>query len=467
MKHLFTIVVAMVLLAAPWSASALTEDGKAVVKLSNDEYSRIVERTPVVSDKKLGQYVTGIVKKLGQQGPKLPGSVSLRVTILDKDIPEVYSMANGNLMVTKSAIMAMENEAQLAALLSHEAAHITGSHYPGIYEAFKAKEKKARAGALASGLAGVVMGAAIDYTVQTRTDDIYADLSEGDISYREAMKKTTAIAASAGVLEGFSDIYDSLPPETKAGNGDPRIPLEMVADAEGLKLLAKAGYDTGEAGEAWRRLRKAQDKAKEGSTEAMAMAFLPPQFRALMGGVEGPAGIVRPESLVRTMSQNPPDRPQLLDALAGSKEITAIKSGSPVVGGSFEKIVGAFVMGDASTAFEEGDYAASKRLFQSAWDSGYKTADVAYKLGRSQVGEFAFAASDKEKEASEEYLLKAIELDPKMPEPYKALGELYGEWEMYGESAKMYKKYLKAAPKASDKSRIERKIQKMERKASR
>jgi tetratricopeptide (TPR) repeat protein len=122
-------------------------------------------------------------------------------------------------------------------------------------------------------------------------------------------------------------------------------------------------------------------------------------------------------------------------------------------------------MGDAKAAFDEGDYATSKRLFQTAWNSGKRSAQIAYYLGRSQVGEFAFAASEREKEASEEYLLKAIELDSKMPEPYKALGELYGEWEMYGESAGMYRKYLKVSPKASDKSRIERQISKMERKA--
>ena len=81
------------------------------------------------------------------------------------------------------------------------------------------------------------------------------------------------------------------------------------------------------------------------------------------------------------------------------------------------------------------------------------------------MGEFAFAASEREKDTAEEYLLKATKLDPKMPEPYKALGDLYGEWEMYGEAAAMYRKYLKVAPGASDRSRIERLIQKMERKA--
>jgi tetratricopeptide (TPR) repeat protein len=134
---------------------------------------------------------------------------------------------------------------------------------------------------------------------------------------------------------------------------------------------------------------------------------------------------------------------------------------------TFKKIIGAFVMGDAKSAFDEGDYATSKQLYQAAWDSGYQTADIAYYLGRSQTGEFAFAASDREKEAAEEYLVKATKLDPRMPEPYRALGDLYSEWEMYREAASMYRKYLKASPKASDRSRIERQISKMERKAKR
>jgi len=240
----------------------------------------------------------------------------------------------------------------------------------------------------------------------------------------------------------------------------------MVADAEGLKVMVRAGYDPSQAGEAWRRLRKASDKAKEGSIDAMAKAFLPPEMRTLISGVEGPMGGIRAERLTRTVSQNPPDRPDFLDALAKSSEITALKKGGLKTGRKeFDNVIGTFVMGDAKSAFDEGDYATSNKLFQTAWDSGKQSAKIAYYLGRSQVGEFAFAASEKEKEASEEYLLKAIEMDTKMPEPYKALGELYGEWEMYKESAAMYRKYLKVSPEASDRSRVERQISKMERKA--
>jgi tetratricopeptide (TPR) repeat protein len=275
-----------------------------------------------------------------------------------------------------------------------------------------------------------------------------------------------AIEAGAGVVDGFGDVYQSLPPETKAGSGDPRIPLEMVADADGLKLLVMAGYDPDQAGAAWRGIRKASDRAKQDDVNSMAVAFLPPEMRTLITGVEGPMGGIRAERLTRTVSQNPPDRPAFLDSLARSREIAALKKGTLAIGReSFARIIGNYVMGDAKAAFDSGDYATSKKLFQTAWDSGKRSAPIAYYLGRSQVGEFAFAASEREKEASERYLRKAIELDPQMPEPYKALGELYGEWEMYGESAAMYRQYLKVNPKASDQSRVERQISKMERKA--
>ena len=467
LSALSAVIVATVLaLSGPATAAALGDEARAVVRLAADDYNRLVQGTPVVSDRVLTGYVLEVASRLREAGGALPDGMALSVTVLNREAPEVYSLANGVVVITVGAILSLENEAQLAAVLSHEVAHLLGAHYPGIYEAFKEKERKGRRKALAAGLAGVVVDAAVDYTVMSKTNEVYADMDAGEVSYRDAMKKVMAIEAGAGVVEGFSDVYQSLPPETRAGSGDPRIPLEMVADAEGLKLVAVAGYDPEEAGQAWRLLRKASDSAREGSRESMAMAFLPPEMRTLISGVSGPMGGIRAERLTRTVSQNPPDRPGFLDSLARSKEIAALKNRTPRVGKEpFDKVVGDFVMVDARTAFEEGDYARARQLFQAAWDAGKRSAGIAYYLGRSQTGEFAFAASEREKEAAEEYLLKAVELDPRMPEPYKALGELYGEWEMYRESADMYRKYLKTAPGASDRGRVERQIDKMERKA--
>lgn len=455
-----------------WHTAAAVEvnkDGQDVIRLAADEYRSIVADTPVLSNKPLSNYLNRIASKLIPSGDKLPGGIRLDVTVLEKDMPEVYATANGHILLTSGALLALQNEAQLAGVLSHEVAHLLHAHYPGIYQAFKDKERSARGQALLGGLAGVVVDSAIDFSVQSRTNDIYADVDRGNMSYEEANRKILEINTGAGLLEGFGEVYDDLPPETKAGGGDPRMPLEMVADAEGLKLMVRAGYDPAEAGEGWRLLRAAADRARRNDTNALAMSFLPPQMRSLMRGVEGPMGQIRAESLTRTISQLPPDRPKLLASLSRSKEIEKLKQGRKLNIGkeSFNKAVSGFILGDARRAYDEGDWRRARDLYQGAWDSGMQSAEVAYRLGQSHLGGMAFAATEREKEMAEEYLLKATKLDKTMAEPYKALGELYGEWERYEEGVNMYRKYLKVASGAKDRSRIERQIRKLERKAGR
>lgn len=451
------------------AANPIDKDGMAVVRLAADEYREIISNSAVVSNKALTQYLSRVATKLVPSGKTLPGKLRLDVTLLDKAMPEVYATANGHILITSGALLALQNEAQLAAVLSHEVAHLLGAHYPSIYQAFKERERKARSKALVAGIAGVVLDQAIDFAIQSHTDEIYADVDRGNIGYEEANKRILAVTTASGVIEGFDDVYQSLPPETKAGSGDPRLPLEMVADAEGLKLLVIAGYDPDQAGEGWQRLRAAADKARANNIESMAMSFLPPQMRSLMRGVEGPMGQIQAESLTRTINQLPPDRPALLAALAKSKDIASLKKGRKLIIGKelFSDAIGGYLLGDARQAFDEADWAKARALYQNAWDSGIQNAEVAYSLGQSHLGGFAFAASEREKEQAEEYLLKATELDQTMATPYKALGELYAEWERYEEGIAMYRKYLKLSPEARDRSRIERQIKKLERKARR
>jgi hypothetical protein len=471
MKRLIACILGALLLPLSTSLQAVevNKDGMDVIRLAADEYRQIVADTPVISNKPLNDYLNRIANRLVPKGEKLPGGIRLDVTLLDKPMPEVYATANGHILMTSGALLALQNEAQLAGVLSHEVAHLLYAHYPAIYQAFKDKERKARYQALAGGIAGVVVEQAIDFTVQSRSNEIYADVDRGNMSYEEANRKILEMETGAGLINGFSDVYQNLPPETKAGSGDPRLPLEMVADAEGLKLMVRAGYDPTQAGEGWRLLRAAADKARRNDTNALAMSFLPPQMRSLLRGVSGPMGQIQAESLTRTISQLPPDRPKLLASLSKSKEIDQLKKGRSLTTGkkSFNKAVSGFVLGDARKAYDEGDWRRARDLYQGAWDAGMQSAEVAYRLGQSQLGGMAFAATEREKELAEEYLLKATKLDRKMAGPYKALGELYGEWDRYEEGVKMYKTYLKLAPKAKDRSRIERQIRKLERKAKR
>ncbi len=469
MKRLIALFLGTLLCSSVNATSEVNQDGKAVIRLAADEYRQIVADTPVLSNKSLNDYLNRIANKLIPKGEKLPGGIRLDVTILEKEMPEIYATTNGHILISSGALLALQNEAQLAGVLSHEVAHLLYAHYPAIYQAFKDKERSARSQALIGGLAGVVVDSAIDFTVQSRTNEVYADVDRGNMSYEEANRKILEINTGAGLIDGFSEVYDSLPPETKAGNGDPRLPLEMVADAEGLKLMVHAGYDPAEAGEGWRLMRAAADRARRSDSNAFAMSFLPPQMRSLMSGVEGPMGQIQAEALTRTISQLPPDRPKLLASLSRSKEIEKLKQGHKLTVGkeSFNKAVSGFLLGDARRAYDEGDWRRARDLYQGAWDSGMQSAEVAYRLGQSQLGGMAFAATEREKELAEEYLLKATKLDKKMAEPYKALGELYGEWERYEEGVTMYNQYLKVAPKAKDRSRIERQIRKLQRKAGR
>ncbi|MFC1747451.1 M48 family metalloprotease [Pseudomonadota bacterium] len=467
--RLRVITLATALVSGQLSAVELNKHGMDVVRLAGDEYNQIVNNNPVVTDENLNAYVSKVAKKLIPKGRSLPGKVKLTVAILDKAMPELYSTSNGAIIISKGAVLAVSNEAQLAAILAHEVAHILGAHYPSIYQAFKQQEAKQRSKMLASGIAGVVVGQAFDFALQKKTGDIYHEADRGNISYHQAMERINVMETAAGTIEGFKDVYDSLPPEVQAGSGDPRVPLEMVADAESLKLVVKAGYDPRQAAEAWRRLRQRAESARKDSTEALAMSFLPPQMRNLIQGVSDPMGGIRAEALTRTVSQNPPSRPDFLQSLSRSKEIVALSSKRKMTLGekAFKDVIGGFVLGDAHKAFEAGDFATAKQFYQSAWDSGFKTAEVAYGLGQSQLGGFAFAATEQEKERAEEYLLKSTKLNSKFSSPYKALGELYGEWDRYEDAAAMYGKYLKVDPKAKDRRSIERKIKKMQRKAGR
>ena len=83
------------------------------------------------------------------------------------------------------------------------------------------------------------------------------------------------------------------------------------------------------------------------------------------------------------------------------------------------------------------------------------------------MGDFAFGASKAEKQEAEKRYREAARLDPRYALPYKGLGELYEDWERYGEAAQAYKKYVQLAPNATDRKRIERKITILQKKANR
>jgi len=72
MVILLSVGLILTSLTSTVGAVSLNEDGKAVVRLAADEYNRITEDNPIVSDKALIGYVNTVGKNLIPEGGSLP-----------------------------------------------------------------------------------------------------------------------------------------------------------------------------------------------------------------------------------------------------------------------------------------------------------------------------------------------------------------------------------------------------------
>lgn len=182
---------------------------------------------------KVTAYVNTVGKNLAAQSsrPSLPWTFA----VLKSEQPNAYAAPGGIVLVTKGMLAQCENEAQLAGVLAHEIAHVTGRHAIHDYRAKKTRE-----------CAGSFMKALGDET--------------GLSSMARARLESTA-KAFEGLLEkssnGFIDFGE------KGVNVDALVTLvdqqadelltnaysreaELEADAEAARLVANAGYDVAE-----------------------------------------------------------------------------------------------------------------------------------------------------------------------------------------------------------------------------
>ena len=105
--------------------------------------------------------------------------------------------------------------------------------------------------------------------------------------------------------------------------------------------------------------------------------------------------------------------------------------------------------------------------FQILYNLGVRSAPVAYGMAKSTLGDFAFGASPGDLKAAEKLYREAARLDPTFAEPYRGLAELYGDSDEYEKAIEAWQAFLKLAPQARDRKKIERKIKTLKRKAQR
>jgi len=453
-------------------ALELNEDGRALIQEATQAYHTDMRDRPTLSDSKILSYAQQVVKKLVPKGKQLPEGVHLSTTIIESPRPELYAYVDGHLIMTTGLLFAMDNEAQLAGVLTHEIAHICEGYYIDMYQEIKAAQRRQRNKAFAGALFGSLLDVAVDYAVELedirQTDRMFS----GETTYRETMKRMAAVGAAQSAYYSIKDVIQSIPPKDEGGNPiDPRIQFEAVADAQGMEYLALAGYDTSEAPKGWDHVH--QITSRMALEEEQALGPWASQLRETRSLMEMSMNRLRQSlgasGLVQTISDSSPTRSQFVAKLTSLQEVQAAEKshGRQKRQPEYLEFLKQALLPRAEQAMGEERYEQAHQDYKTLYEKGIRSSPIAYGMAKSMLGDFAFGASPGEKKQAEALYKEATQLDSKYALAYKGLGELYDDWERYEEAAQAYQKYLKSSPKAKDRKQIERKIKILERKASR
>ncbi|UCG78480.1 MAG: M48 family metalloprotease [Nitrospirota bacterium] len=468
----YLFIIPFFLLCQPAFALEVNDDGKELLDQATQAFRDDMGGRPVITDKKFISYVNGVTKKLQPKGRPVPSGVRINTTIIESDIPEVYSYVNGNIVVTTGAIFAADNEAQLATLLSHEVAHLVEGHYISMYQEIKASERRQRRKAAAGAIFGVLLDSAVDYVVEVETAKQYDQLWKGESTYLSTSKSVATIHAAESTYIGLKDVVSSIPAKDEKGDWiDPRQRFEVVADAQGMEYLAIAGYDVNEASKAWSNVHKiksdrAREKEKAMGPWAAQMRQSESMMRMMSARMRQSLGA---SGLVQTISDSPPSRPGLMKDLVNLKEVHDVQPSGKGNKGiqEYQGFLKNVMLPRAEKALMDESYGEAEGYYRALYNKGLNSARIVYGLAKSSIGDFAFSASEDQKRETEKLYREAARMDKKYAEPYRGLGELYEDWDRYGDAASAYQTYLKLAPKAKDSAKLKRKITTLKKKASR
>lgn len=471
-KGLWVFSVSILLAAPAALAFTINQDGKDLIQQASQAYVSDMRDRPRVTEPGIEDYAEKIARRLVPRDKNPPPGVTLKVTVLESPKPELYSYVDGNLIVTTGALFAMENEAQVAGVLAHEVTNLVEGYYIQIYQEIKAAERRQRRKAAASALVGALLDVAVDYTVEVETIRQTERLFSGERTYSETLRRLAALEAARSAYYSITDVISSIPPKDEKGNWiDPRQRFEPVADAQGMEYLALAGYDTAEAARGWENIHRINNNiARE---QEQALGPWASQLREMQGLMQINMRRLRQSlgasGLVQTLSDAPPSRARFVAKLTNLKEVKEAEKVHGRKKGKAEYVafVKRITLPRAEKALEEENYEQAYADYRTLYDKGIRSAPIAYGIAKSKLGDFGFGASVAEKREAEKRYKEAARLDPHYALPYRGLGELYEDWERYEEAAQAYGKYVKLAPKAKDRRRIERKIKVLKRKASR
>ena len=186
--------ILMIILASLTSfniAASLAMSDKKAAKIGKEMYEKLIKETPVYENKKINSYVSDIGQRLVKNSDQ--PNKSFTFTVLDNPQINAFATPGGYIYINRGLLTYMNSEAQLAAVLAHEIAHLTEKHH--------SRQSNANIGNIV--VANVV-------AILTRSSDV---------------GEATAMWGTAAI-RGYGR------------------EMELEADAVGAKYLNRAGYPT-------------------------------------------------------------------------------------------------------------------------------------------------------------------------------------------------------------------------------
>jgi predicted Zn-dependent protease len=163
------------------------------IQLGQEAAQEVRQKYKPVPDRFLQDYVRRIGDRLAATGPARESGFPFTFTVVEDPQVNAFALPGGPMFIFTGLLKAVDNEAQLAAVMGHEMSHVIMRH--GTHEASKAKLVE-----IPALLAGQALGG------------------------QSLLTKLTALGANSFILKFSRD-------------------AESEADALGSHLMAEAGYD--------------------------------------------------------------------------------------------------------------------------------------------------------------------------------------------------------------------------------
>ena len=225
------------------------------------EEAALRERVAVYEDPLLDEYLARLGDRLAPDAVRAAGGPAFRVGVVRDPTLNAFALPNGRIYLHTGLLSRLENEAQLAMILGHEMAHVLNRDALR----FTRAPRSTPAGSTVLGIAASVGVAAAGSRAEG-----------GDAAGAVALGPTASAVLGLGLALAAVASID--------GYGRDR---EWAADAGGLAMLARAGYDPRAAVRVFARLR--DDVRERGAVETFLLGSDP----RLSERVEATRGLLR------------------------------------------------------------------------------------------------------------------------------------------------------------------------------